>query len=321
MSRHRREVHLSRSGKVFVGLTLALGFAAVNTGNNVLFLLVSMLLAIMVLSGFAALGNLWRVRAALLPGQMFTADEPGDLLLRLSNLRPWPLWLLELRLGAARRTLIRVGARQETLVALPWRPEVRGQPPLPPLRMGSGFPFAFVWRGMELQPEPADRPWVAPAAGACAVAPADLGYQEASDGAPGGHGDFLWVRERLPGEGLGAVIWRRVNWSLGTRGELHLPVREREQAAQRRIVLDWEDAALRQWTVEQRLRHFRGALDTAWTQGWAWRLRMPAGVAAGRGRSGMDRALLLLAQQPPLPAIPAAGYARAGWFSRRRGAL
>ena len=54
MKRQKREVRLSRPGNVFVGLTLALGFAAVNTGNNVLFLLVSMMLSLMVLSGFVA---------------------------------------------------------------------------------------------------------------------------------------------------------------------------------------------------------------------------------------------------------------------------
>ena len=303
MSRRRREVRLSRPGKVFVGLTLALGSAAVNTGNNVLFLLVSTMLAIMVLSGFVALGNLWRVRAAVLPGQVFTAGEPGDLLLRIHNARPWPLWLLELRLGDARRTLTRVGARQEVLVALTWHPPLRGQPPLPALQMGSAFPFAFVWRGMHLTVEPADQPWVAPAASGQSLPPADLGHQEAEGGQPGGSGDLLWVRERRLGEGLGAVVWRRVDWSLGVQGELRLPTREREQAGQRRMLLDWESAALQRWPVEQRLQMLRAALDTALEQGWAWQLRMPAGMVTGCGRSGLEQAWLLLAQQPPLPIL------------------
>lgn len=303
MSRKRREVRLSRPGKVFVGLTLALGFSAVNTGNNVLFLLVSMMLAIMVLSGFVAVANLWRVRAAVLPGQIFTAGERGDLLLRIHNPRPWPLWLLELRLGDVRRTVTRLGARQETLVALTWHPLLRGQPLLPPLRMGSAFPFAFVWRGMHLPMKSADQPWVAPAAGEPSLLPADLGQQEAEGGEPGGSGDLLWVRERLPGEGLGAVVWRRVDWSLGVQGALRLPVREREQAGQRRILLDWEDATLRRWPVEQRLQILRAALDIALERGWAWQLRMPGGMITGRGHSGLDQALLLLAQQPPLPVL------------------
>ena len=320
MSSKRREVRLSRPGKVFVGLTLAFGFSAVNTGNNVLFLLVSIMLAIMVLSGFVAVGNLWRVRAVVLPGQIFTAGERGELLLRIHNPRPWPLWLLELRLGNVRRTVTRLGARQETLVALTWHPPLRGQPLLPPLRMGSAFPFAFVWRGMHLPIKSADQPWVAPAADEPSLLPADLDFQEAEGGEAGGSGDLLWVRERRPGEGLGAVVWRRVDWSLGVQGELRLPVREREHAGQRRILLDWEDVTLQRWPVEQRLQILRAALDIALERGWAWQLRMPGGIVSGRGRAGLDQALLLLAQQPPLPVLRATDqHAPLPWGLRTAG--
>ncbi|MGC8467681.1 MAG: hypothetical protein ACP5M3_05655, partial [Acidithiobacillus sp.] len=61
MNSARREVRLSRAGKVFVAFTLAIGFAAVNTGNNILFLLVSLMLAIMILSGMAAMVYLWHI--------------------------------------------------------------------------------------------------------------------------------------------------------------------------------------------------------------------------------------------------------------------
>ncbi len=65
-----REVKLSRAGKLFIVFTLAIGFAAVNTGNNMLFLLVSMMLALMILSGFAALLNLQYLDVRLVPGQL-----------------------------------------------------------------------------------------------------------------------------------------------------------------------------------------------------------------------------------------------------------
>jgi hypothetical protein len=69
------------------------------------------------------------------------------------------------------------------------------------------------------------------------------------------------------------------------------------------MLLDWEDAALQRWLVEQRLQILRAALDIALERGWAWQLRMPGGMITGRGSSGLDQALLLLAQQPPLPML------------------
>jgi uncharacterized protein (DUF58 family) len=46
-----RRLKFTREGKFFVGITLGVGFAAVNTGNNLLYLLLGMLLALIIVSG------------------------------------------------------------------------------------------------------------------------------------------------------------------------------------------------------------------------------------------------------------------------------
>ena len=46
-----RKLKFTREGKFFVGITLGVGFAAINTGNNLLYLLLGMLLSLIVLSG------------------------------------------------------------------------------------------------------------------------------------------------------------------------------------------------------------------------------------------------------------------------------
>ena len=46
-----RRLKFTREGKFFVGITLGVGFAAINTGNNLLYLLLGMLLALIVVSG------------------------------------------------------------------------------------------------------------------------------------------------------------------------------------------------------------------------------------------------------------------------------
>ncbi len=301
MKRQKREVRLSRPGKVFVGLTLALGFAAVNTGNNVLFLLVSMMLSLMVLSGFVALANIWRVEVRLQPGQILSAEETGDLLLRIHNNKPWPLWLMELQLGASRQAVTRIAARQEAVLTLRWCPPRRGQPPLPVLKMGSAFPFSFVWRGQQIPVSGADMPWVAPAEGLAVPALRDPGEKHEATDKAGGQGDFLWIRDWRPGESLHQIVWRRVDWSQNFPVAMIFPGREQEKSGQAALLLDWEAPQWQDYGREQRLQIFRAALEKAWAQGWFWQLQMPTGAQRAQGRMQSDKALLLLAQLTPFP--------------------
>jgi uncharacterized protein (DUF58 family) len=46
-----RKLKFTREGKYFLGITLGVGFAAINTGNNLLYLLLGMLLSLIILSG------------------------------------------------------------------------------------------------------------------------------------------------------------------------------------------------------------------------------------------------------------------------------
>ena len=47
----RKKLKVTREGKYFIGITFGVGFAAVNTGNNLLYLLLGMLLSMIVVSG------------------------------------------------------------------------------------------------------------------------------------------------------------------------------------------------------------------------------------------------------------------------------
>ena len=46
-----RRLSFTREGKYFVGITLGVGFAAINTGNNLLYLLLGMMLSLIIASG------------------------------------------------------------------------------------------------------------------------------------------------------------------------------------------------------------------------------------------------------------------------------
>src|SRR3954467_3879925 len=46
-----RRLQFTREGKYFVGITIGVGFAAINTGNNLLYLLLGMMLSLIIASG------------------------------------------------------------------------------------------------------------------------------------------------------------------------------------------------------------------------------------------------------------------------------
>ena len=45
-----RKLKFTREGKYFLGITLGVGFAAINTGNNLLYLLLGMMLSLIIVS-------------------------------------------------------------------------------------------------------------------------------------------------------------------------------------------------------------------------------------------------------------------------------
>src|SRR2546430_15250682 len=78
----RRTLWPARDGWWCLGAALGLGFAAINTGNNLLYLLVSMLLGLIIVSGVLSEQSLRRVRvqpglpARPLSGQAALAPAP-----------------------------------------------------------------------------------------------------------------------------------------------------------------------------------------------------------------------------------------------------
>ncbi|MDQ7037815.1 MAG: DUF58 domain-containing protein, partial [Aquificota bacterium] len=61
------KVKIKRSGSVFIGVTVFLGVAAANTGNNLLYILVSSMLSVMLVSGLSSLLNLRGIKITLIP--------------------------------------------------------------------------------------------------------------------------------------------------------------------------------------------------------------------------------------------------------------
>src|SRR5437016_14525402 len=71
----RRTLWPTRDGWWCLGAALGLGFAAINTGNNLFYLLVSMLLGLIIVSGVLSEQSIRRVRVEpALPAELFAGQ-------------------------------------------------------------------------------------------------------------------------------------------------------------------------------------------------------------------------------------------------------
>jgi len=70
-----KPVYFTKAGWFYIIVTIVLGFAAVNTGNNLIFIIVSFLLAVMAISGFYGKKNINNIKINLrMPAEIYAGS-------------------------------------------------------------------------------------------------------------------------------------------------------------------------------------------------------------------------------------------------------
>lgn len=99
-SRSAAGIRMTKVGLWFVLLTLLVGVAATNTGNNALYMVLAVMLATLVVSGVVSRNNLRRLSLAVEPPEEMFANAPFPVHYRLENRgRLVPRFFLLLSLG------------------------------------------------------------------------------------------------------------------------------------------------------------------------------------------------------------------------------
>ena len=156
--RWSRELRFTREGKFLFWITLGVGFAAINTGNNLLFLLLGMLLSMILASGVlseAVLGGVEVKR--VLPGQVH-ANTPCLVQISITNTkRRLPSYSIEVEdlvdgaVRGKRCFFLRVapGRTQQTAyrVAFPRRGRYR----FVGFRISTRFPFSLFTKARRIE--------------------------------------------------------------------------------------------------------------------------------------------------------------------------
>jgi len=320
-------LRFTREGKVFVGITLGVGFAAVNTANNLLYLVLGLMLSLMILSGvlseIALRGLEFRRR---LPRRAFAGAAALVEIEVFNTKRYAPSYSIEVedRLEGRRTDKrcyflkVSPGARQTA--AYRRVAPVRGPERFVALRVATRFPFGLFekWREVDMVEEhmvyPA--PHRMPGRSRHALAAGDRVAREER-----GRGEVDGVREMTDGDAARDVHWAK------TAAVGHLVARERLKEGVRavRIVVantppDTAGMSPVEATaahaaffvrVEDDIRRAAARALEALRAGAPLELGAEV-VAAGMPRTvrlrptgnAVDRALTFLARLPPEPEAP-----------------
>jgi uncharacterized protein (DUF58 family) len=315
-----RSIRLTSEGTRYVLLTLAVGVAAINTGNNLLYLLLAMLLSLIVMSGLLSEQSLKQLEfRRRMPDRVF-ANRPAIVSLSIANRKArvptFSLRVQDVVAGAAVDRgihLLHAPPRSVTVQSYPLLVAQRGLHRIEGIKLLTRFPFGLFLKAATL-----------PFASEVVVYPEikPLPMALAHDLTTRGHDHIISRR----GPGVALYNLRRyhdgddsraIHWKTTAR-QRRLMVRETEAEDQRRVVLVLPTAvpAQAQPAFEQAVSLTASLAAFFHRQGHAIRLlvgeqEIPAGIGEAHYDSIL-RALALCRPVPPEAPVPEALRSPAG---------
>ncbi|HMJ12946.1 MAG TPA: DUF58 domain-containing protein [Polyangiaceae bacterium] len=321
-----RKLKLTREGKYFIGITFGVGFAAINTGNNLLYLLLGMLLSLIVVSGVLSelsLRNLTVVRRLPTRAQVGRAHLVEiEVYNHKQRIPSYAIEIEDLRAGQPadkRCFFLKISPRSAQVAAYRRTPARRGRDRHVGFRVATRFPFGLFEKSRELTAE--GELIIYPAVDPVQLPVDQAGPRLGNDGVLGrGHGDeTMGLRLMRDGDDPRDIYWRKS----AVAGQLVL--RERAREARRDIhysvesthAADMDD----EWTArfERRIRDVASRAVAHLKRGDGVSVQTTAGTRvradATVGADPILRFLALLepkrvpaaAPQGPRPAVKSAG--------------
>ncbi len=143
-------IRITKVGLWFVLLTLVVGIAATNTGNNALFMVFALMLGVLVVSGVSSRLNLRRLDISLSPAAEVFANRPFPLRFSLRNASRLPHWMVEFSVAkrGAPRLVPYLPAGATSRGSLDLLFERRGRRRIDAAHVGSLFPLGFFRKGL-----------------------------------------------------------------------------------------------------------------------------------------------------------------------------
>ena len=210
-----RRLQFTRSGWLLTFAIVALGFATLNTGNNLLYLVLGGLLGLIMLSGWLSEQTIRGIRISRRLPRAIIAREPTRLSYEVTNTKPrFPslaLELIETRIGA-NAFLPAAWPGKVGIARGQFRAERRGVFRLDLLTIRTSFPFGLFVKERDIETTATLIVWPRTDRPVREVIRAGerarkLGLTTPV-GAGGGRGEYRTLRQYLPGDDPRDVHWR-----------------------------------------------------------------------------------------------------------------
>jgi uncharacterized protein (DUF58 family) len=234
----RREYKITLEGILFILVTFFIGFAAINTNTNLLYLIMSMMLSFFILSGFLSTSTLRSIEVMRLAAHHISALEDAMVQMEIRNnkkrMSSYSLRVMDYLASGelvGGSYLFHVGPRSRKILSYKVRFPRRGIYELDRIRILTRFPFGFFERALIFK-QPQEilvYPQIIDVKPVLEGAKVDLGEYETGKK---GHGHSLYgLREYAPGDGA-----RYIHWKVSARTR-KIMVREFEKEEKKKVTL------------------------------------------------------------------------------------
>lgn len=141
----------TKQGLTFIAISLFVGFAAINTGNNLLYLTFGIMMSFVVASGILSMINLSRIEASVEPTGDLFALSPATLKFSLTNLKSLiPSYSLNIEFDDRKSYIPYMPPKAEVKASLRYAFGNRGWNKIPEARLSTRFPFGFFKKWIKI---------------------------------------------------------------------------------------------------------------------------------------------------------------------------
>jgi uncharacterized protein (DUF58 family) len=236
--RARREHRITLEGIIFIFITFFIGFAAINTSTNLLYLIMSMMLSFLIISGYLSTNNLKKLDIKRLAVRHISAREEAFIQIEVKNnkkrLSTYSLRIMDyLKCGdlVGINYLFHTGPRSRQTISYKVKFPRRGLYKLSDIRIVTRFPFGFFERSFTVQQnqEILVYPRIVDVRPILKGSEVDFGEYDAGKK---GHGHSLYgLREYSPADSA-----RFIHWKVSARSS-KIMIREFEKEEKKKVTI------------------------------------------------------------------------------------
>lgn len=140
----------AKDGIIFLVLTFIIGFAALNTGNNLIYLIFSMMISLVAISGILSMINISGIEVEMTRHPSFFALIPGKAVFSVKNSKRFPSYSLTFRTGSNTAYLPYLPSGDSREIKMNCFFRDRGWNDMPDMTINTRFPFGFFRKWIKI---------------------------------------------------------------------------------------------------------------------------------------------------------------------------